>query len=429
MIQVLRKVLVVDDNRLYREAIRRNLEFVDYQVSEAEDQKTALEEIRIRHPQVVITDLDMTHRTEGLDLIREIKSRYPLIPVILVSAVGSFEEGALAHELGATAVISKSRIDQELERLYECLDQVFDQIRMLSSLKARFERMMDNFEATQATPLEEEINRLIGSIKFDNSIKGELYEWVSHLRDRALAALGTVTPQAASHEATLGRKSIAAAGLLSEVEKILGSLDTYDPETQAMLLAAEQIYNQVGLDTDSGLARNAGFSYSFTVENEVKQRLGKRLARFISLQDLKKIVRQLYDPVSDSLTLGFSRYLLLNRNVSQDLTPDLAKQILERISKHGEKYKADGLKALGVIIHLFGRDHAFNNIEGPVQIRNPLGLVGLPPDEVTLLGLLLIRLQHTRNPYIHPEFSEREKLSEMRKLVMECLNLVRKIKE
>ena len=32
-----RCVLVVDDNRMYREAVRRNLEFVGYQVLEAED--------------------------------------------------------------------------------------------------------------------------------------------------------------------------------------------------------------------------------------------------------------------------------------------------------------------------------------------------------------------------------------------------------
>ncbi len=161
----------------------------------------------------------------------------------------------------------------------------------------------------------------------------------------------------------------------------------------------------------------------------MKQRLGKRLAKLIGSPDLRKIVRQLYDMNSDNLTLGFSRYLLLNRTISQELTPDLSKQILERMAKHGDKYKADGLKALGVITYLFGREHSFGNIDGQVVIHNPLGLQGLTEDEVTLLGLLLIRVQHTRNPYIHPEFSEREKLSEMRKLVIDCLNLVRKINE
>lgn len=425
MSQPPRRVLVVDDNRLYREAVRRNLEFADYQVTEAQDLRSALEEIRTQHPQVVITDLDMTHRTEGLDLIREVKARYPLIPVILVSAVGSFEEGALAHELGATAVISKSRIDEELERLYDCLDEVFNQIRTLSSLKGRYEKIMETFDPALAAPLDEEINRLIGTIKFDNSIKGELYDWVSQLRDRTVVARQESFTTPSAHSNHSGQQEALTAGL----EKLLGPLDIFDTETQAMLLAAEQLYSQVGIDTDSGLARNAGFSYSFTVENEVKQRLGKRLAKLISSPELKKLVRLLYDSNSDNLTLGFSRYLLLNRIISQELTPDLAKQILERMGKHGDKYKADGLKALGVITYLFGRSHTFSNIDGQVSIHNPLGLQGLNEEEVTLLGLLLIRVQHTRNPYIHPEFSEREKLSEMRKLVIDCLNLVRKIND
>ncbi len=425
MSQPPRRVLVVDDNRLYREAVRRNLEFADYQVTEGHGLRSALEEIRTKHPQVVITDLDMSHRTEGLDLIREVKARYPLIPVIMVSAVGGFEEGALAHELGATAVISKSRIDQELERLYDCLDEVFNQIRTLSSLKGRFEKVMDAYDSTVAAPLEEEINRLIGTIKFDNAIKGELYDWVSQLRDRALVARQDSLATAAPQGIHSGQQEVLTSGL----EKVLGPLDVFDTETQAMLLAAEQLYTQIGVDSDSGLARNAGFSFSFTVENEVKQRLGKRLSKLIGSPDLKRLVRMLYDMGSDNLTLGFSRYLLLNRVISQELTPDLSKQILERMAKHGDKYKADGLKALGVITYLFGREHSFGNVDGQVVIHNPLGLQGLTEDEVTLLGLLLIRVQHTRNPYIHPEFSEREKLSEMRKLVIDCLNLVRKIND
>ncbi|MCG3199105.1 MAG: response regulator [Candidatus Omnitrophica bacterium] len=420
-----RRVLVVDDNRLYREAIRRNLEFVDYGVTEAEDLRSALERIRAEHPQVVITDLDMSHRTEGLDLIREVKARYPLIPVILVSAVGGFEEGAMARELGATAVISKSRIDEELEHLYGCLDQVFDQIRTLTSLKTRVERFLENPEEPQAATLEEELNRLINSIRFDNAIKGELFDWLSRIRDLGLAAKFSATVGPSADLSGAGDEAGAVRALSAE----LGNLDEFDPETQTMLLAAERLAEVLDASADSGIARNVGFSYSFAVENEVKQRTGKKFARFIAAPELRKLIPQLYDPALDNLSLGFSRYLLLNRTLSQELTPDLAKQILERMNKHGDKYKADGLKALGVIVYLFGRNHSITQPSGKIEIRNPLGLQGLDEEQVTRLGLLLVRVQHTRNPYIHPEFSEREKLSEMRKVVIECLNLVKKVRE
>lgn len=419
----LRKVLVVDDNRLYREAIRRNLEFVDYNVLEAENLRTALEEIRTEHPQMVITDLDMTHRTEGLDVIKEVKSRYPLMPIILVSAVGTFEEGAKAQELGATSVISKSRIDEELEHLYDRLDQVFDQIQTLTRLRSRVDKVMMEEAAASDEGIEDEINSLIAS-NTDKSIKGELYDWLSQIRDKQ-----TSVEKIANASSAINLEAGSDSSAVAELEKELGTLDEFDPETRTMVIAAERLMTQVDPKEDSGWARNVGFSYSFAVENEVKQKLGKKLAKLVSMKELKGLLRELYDPRHGNLSLGLSRFLLLNKTISEDINQDLVRQILERMTQHGEKYKADGLKALGVIAYLFGQKHEFDDLGKKVRIDNPLGIEGLAPEETTKLGALLVRLQHTRNPFIHPEFSEREKLTEMRKLTIDCLGLVKRILE
>ena len=40
---------------------------------------------------------------------------------------------------------------------------------------------------------------------------------------------------------------------------------------------------------------------------------------------------------------------------------------------------------------------------------------------------LLVNLQHYRNPYIHPEISDMEKLSIIRDTAFECLNLASRI--
>jgi len=195
------------------------------------------------------------------------------------------------------------------------------------------------------------------------------------------------------------------------------------------VIAAERLMTQVDPKEDSGWARNVGFSYSFAVENEVKQKLGKKLAKLVSMKELKGLLRELYDPRHGNLSLGLSRFLLLNKTISEDINQDLVRQILERMTQHGEKYKADGLKALGVIAYLFGQKHEFDDLGKKVRIDNPLGIEGLEPEETTKLGALLVRLQHTRNPFIHPEFSEREKLTEMRKLTIDCLGLVKRILE
>lgn len=424
MNQTTRKILVVDDNRLYREAVRRNLEFVDYQVLEAEDLPSALNEIRMQHPQAVITDLDMTHRTEGLDLIRDVKTRYPLMPVILVSAVGTFEEGARAQELGATAVISKSRIDEELEHLYACLDDIFDQITAHRALKAKVDQLVGEFDPEQASKIENEINQTIASIKYDMALKGELFEWLSRLKDQRMAMdREAIVRDLAAAESTDEPNEAIHARLESEI----GRLDEFDPETQAILMAAEKMMGEVDPESNSGWARNLGFSYSFAVENEIKNKIDRKFSKFISSSELKSLLPLLYDHTLDNLSLGLSRYFLLQKNLSEEITQDLVRQILERMRKHGAKYKADGLKALGVVVFLFGRNHDFDNLGTKVSIRAPLGLRGLSEEETTRLALLLVRLQHIRNPFIHPEFSEREKIGEMRKLVIECLTLVKKI--
>jgi len=337
--------------------------------------------------------------------------------------VGTFEEGAKAQELGATSVISKSRIDEELEHLYDRLDEVFEQVQTLTRLRARVDKTMMDESPRIDAGIEDEIAALIAA-NTDKSIKGELYDWLSQIRDKQIS-VERVANASSAVNLEAGSDASVAAGL----EKELGTLDEFDPETRTMVLAAERLMTQVDASQDSGWSRNVGFSYSFAVENEVKQKLGKKLSRLVSMKDLKGLLRDLYDPKLGNLSLGLSRFLLLNKSISEDINQDLVRQILERMTQHGEKYKADGLKALGVIAYLFGQKHEFDDIGRKIRIDNPLGLEGLDPEETTRLGVLLVRLQHTRNPFIHPEFSEREKLTEMRKLTIDCLGLVKRIME
>jgi DNA-binding NtrC family response regulator len=95
------------------------LELRHFEVSEAEDSLSALQSLANDRPDVLITDLDMRTRTEGLDLIRQVAQNYPVLPVILISAVGTFDEGALAKEFGAMYVLSKGQAGQE-KRIPAC---------------------------------------------------------------------------------------------------------------------------------------------------------------------------------------------------------------------------------------------------------------------------------------------------------------------
>jgi two-component system chemotaxis response regulator CheY len=79
------KVLVVDDSALARRSSRRVLEGAGYEVFEAEDGMTALEQYFVQRPAVVILDLVMKGMY-GLEVLERLREMDPAARVIVVSA-------------------------------------------------------------------------------------------------------------------------------------------------------------------------------------------------------------------------------------------------------------------------------------------------------------------------------------------------------
>ncbi|MBI1389416.1 MAG: response regulator [bacterium] len=407
-----KRLLLVDDNAQYRNAVKRNLTLAGYQVLEAENADKGLETIHQSDPHVVITDLDMRSHDEGLHLIREVKRLHPSLPIIMISAVGTFDEGALARQYGAMFVLSKSRIDAEIDTLYKGLDAIFEQIERMRRLRERVDECLQSGQPADDA-LNQELQAQLQSQDLDAGFKSAVYEMID-LLDSSHPGDGATAPE----DPTI---------YLDALAETLPNLKQMDEETRTMLGLAESLQQSANASSVS-VARNIGFSYSFAVENEVKQRLGRKVNRLLTTNNVSKLADQLYDSALRNLDMFFNQYLI--RAVQQknmELNSDITRQVLERIIKHGEKYKPDGLKALGVIIYCWGRNHEFANRKGKVIIKNPLGLKGLDDDGVTELSSELIRLQHLRNPFIHPEFSEREKTESVRAAALRCLQLVSQV--
>lgn len=412
-------ILVVDDNRMYREAVRRHLEFVDYDVVEANDKADAIQRIRETIPDLIITDLDMKTPTEGLDLIREVKLEYPLMPIILISAVGTFDEGALAREYGATYVISKSRIEGEIDKLYGRIEKIFQVLDRIRRLQDRYQHVMGAQEDS-ADALIADLQRCIADPEVDTVLKGEIYDMVLRLSER---------------EAVRHLKAEAAAVQGASTEDIRHRLEDEIPrfgelnlDTRNTFISADQTKLQYESDPTLPADRMASFAYCFAVENEVKHRIGKKVVKLLTTKKTLAILERLYDRKLRNLDLFFNRELLLTLQKSQsELNVDLVRQVLGRIMQHGEKYKPDGLKALGVIVFCFGREYQCQVSSGKLHVGNPLGIRGLDQDGVNRLASQLVNLQHLRNPFIHPEFSEREQIDRVRTVAIECTNLVAEV--
>lgn len=107
-------VLIVDDSavdrRLAQGVLEKNPELAFVYAVDGAD---GLEQIKISPPDLVLTDLQMPVMS-GLELVRQVREKYPLVPVILMTAQGSEEIAVQALASGAASYVPKSRLARDL---------------------------------------------------------------------------------------------------------------------------------------------------------------------------------------------------------------------------------------------------------------------------------------------------------------------------
>jgi DNA-binding NarL/FixJ family response regulator len=81
------RIFLVDDHAMFREGLRQLIDREpDFLVSgDAADLEEALKSIADAPPDLVITDISMSGGASGIDLVKTLKSRYPELPVLVVS--------------------------------------------------------------------------------------------------------------------------------------------------------------------------------------------------------------------------------------------------------------------------------------------------------------------------------------------------------
>lgn len=100
------RILVVDDELSMREFLKILLEKDGYAVTVAPDSSTALEITENEEIHLVITDIRMPGMS-GLELLAELKHRFPALPVIMITAFASPDDAVMAMKNGAFDYITK----------------------------------------------------------------------------------------------------------------------------------------------------------------------------------------------------------------------------------------------------------------------------------------------------------------------------------
>ena len=105
-------ILIVDDEKHYRELIKINLETEGYETIEASDGETALDLLNHQQPDLVLLDVLMPEM-DGLDTCKKIRL-FSNVPIIFLTALSNEIDRVKGLNLGADDYISKPFSAQEL---------------------------------------------------------------------------------------------------------------------------------------------------------------------------------------------------------------------------------------------------------------------------------------------------------------------------
>ena len=108
------KLLIVDDEKNMRWAIRRALDKEGYEIVEASNGKEGIEAFEKHRPDVVLLDLKMPVM-DGMEALEKIQETNTSVPILMLTAHGTMETAIEAMKLGALDYLSKPFDVEELK--------------------------------------------------------------------------------------------------------------------------------------------------------------------------------------------------------------------------------------------------------------------------------------------------------------------------
>ncbi|HEY7425239.1 MAG TPA: response regulator [Gemmataceae bacterium] len=169
-------ILIVDDSATDRHlagAIAQQTE--GWKAVFASNGKEALEVLQRQTPDVVLTDMLMPEM-DGLELVRAIHTKHPLVPVILMTAYGSEELAIQALRSGAASYVPKKSLARDLaetldgvlaasqtnrreQRVLDCLTrhethyQLDNDVALVAPIVGHLEQQMERLQACEPSSL------------------------------------------------------------------------------------------------------------------------------------------------------------------------------------------------------------------------------------------------------------------------------------
>ena len=155
-----RRVLVVDDEKGVREAMRQILEYEGIEVQTAESGDEALRRYPEFHPHLVFLDVKMAGM-DGLQTLATLRERDPLAQVVMISGHGTIQTAVEATQLGAYDFLEKPL---DTDRILLTLRHAFERAELESENQRLRATVVDRYEIVGESPAIRELKEVIARV-------------------------------------------------------------------------------------------------------------------------------------------------------------------------------------------------------------------------------------------------------------------------
>lgn len=125
------RILIIDDEKSIRRALKEILEYEKYEVDEAEDAMLALKKAEDEHFDLIFCDIKMP-KMDGTEFLQKITESHPEIPVIMISGHGNIETAVECIKVGAFDFIQKPL---DLNRILVSVKNALDRKTLVNETK------------------------------------------------------------------------------------------------------------------------------------------------------------------------------------------------------------------------------------------------------------------------------------------------------
>ena len=134
-------ILIIDDEDVQRNAIAGFLRKRGFRVETAPDGTRGVACVRDQHFDLVLTDFRMPD-ISGADVLREVHSINPAIPVILITAYGSIESAVDVMKQGAFDYVQKP---VDLDELLLNIERAREHVQLVSENRVLRQQLAERY--------------------------------------------------------------------------------------------------------------------------------------------------------------------------------------------------------------------------------------------------------------------------------------------